>query len=115
MSGVGRVGTYPILGPGATPASTPVRDPTTTPVGPRPVGPSGGILPNAPDALTISSAAPPLSAGLLAQLLDARAEQTTGSTADDSGADAGSAGTQGATGAAAVFSGSSGLLDLLTD
>jgi len=72
MSGIGSVNGY--LGPnyGATVAAqeveaAPAKDDPATPA---------GILPNAPDRLTISSAAPPLSAEVLAQLLNAQAERS---------------------------------------
>ena len=72
MSGIGGVNTY--LAPNhrasaAVPAETTPAPDAATPA---------GILPNAPDRLTISSAAPPLSVDMITQLLNAQAESNGG-------------------------------------
>ncbi len=70
MSGIGSVTGYLAPNHGATvpsaqPEAAAAKDGEAPPA---------GILPNAPDRLTISSAAPPLSVDMVAQLLNAQAE-----------------------------------------
>ena len=71
MTGIGSVNSYLARNYGTTVGTAeaeaaPAKDAATP----------AGILPNAPDKLTISSAAPPLSVDVLTELLKAQAEQS---------------------------------------